>query len=86
LDRCVLVGPLQLRNWHPGDEFVAPGRSRQKIKTLFQEARVPIWDRHGWPVLTCGGEIVWTRQFGTAEPFLPRVQSGSVLRVYEVES
>ena len=86
LDRRLLVGPLQLRNWHPGDEFVAPGRSRQKIKTLFQEARVPIWDRHGWPVLTCGGEIVWTRQFGTAEPFLPRVQSGPVLRVYEIES
>jgi tRNA(Ile)-lysidine synthase len=86
LDRRRLVGPLQLRNWHPGDEFVAPGRSRQKIKTLFQEARVPIWDRHGWPVLTCGDEIVWTRQFGTAERFLPRVQSGPVLRVYEIEN
>lgn len=85
LDRSLLAGPLELRNWHPGDEIQPPGRSRRKIKTLFQEARVPLWERHGWPVLTCGGEIVWTRQFGSAEPFVPRAPGTSVLRVVEVE-
>lgn len=85
LDRSLLAGPLELRNWHPGDEFQPPGRSRRKIKTLFQEARVPLWERHGWPVLTCGGEIVWTRQFGSAEPFVPRAPGSFVLRVVEVE-
>jgi tRNA(Ile)-lysidine synthase len=76
--------PVELRNWHPGDEFQPPGRLRRKIKTLFQEARVPIWERHSWPVLTSAGEIFWTRGFGTAEGFLPAAGTRTVLRVYEL--
>ena len=57
-------GEQKLRNWHPGDELQQPGRASQKIKSLFQEFRVPIWERQPWPVLTSGNAIVWTRSFG----------------------
>jgi tRNA(Ile)-lysidine synthase len=85
LDWERLAPPVELRNWHPGDEFQPPERTRRKLKTLFQEARVPIWDRHLWPVLTSAGRIVWTRGFGTADGFLPGGRTRTVLRVYEIE-
>jgi tRNA(Ile)-lysidine synthase len=80
-----LARPVELRNWYPGDEFHPPGRARRKVKVLFQEARVPIWERHSWPVLTSAGEIVWSRGFGVAEGFLPGGGTRTVLRVYEIE-
>lgn len=80
-----LRSPIELRNWHPGDEFHPPGRSRRKIKVLFQEARIPIWERHSWPVLTSAGEIVWTRGFGISEGFLPQTDTRTILRVHERE-
>ena len=87
LDADTLGWPLELRNWHPGDTFQPVGRSGTKIKTLFQEARVPIWERHGWPVLVSGSEIVWTRDFGAAEAFLARIPgTGRILRVFETEA
>jgi tRNA(Ile)-lysidine synthase len=87
LDAERIGGPLELRNWHPGDEFQPVGRSRTKIKTLFQEARVPIWERHRWPVLVSGSEIIWTREFGAAEAFVARTPpAGRILRVYEKEA
>ena len=33
---------------------------------LFQQARIPVWERTQWPVLTDAGSIVWTRRFGAA--------------------
>jgi tRNA(Ile)-lysidine synthase len=87
LDAERIDGALELRNWHPGDEFQPVGRSRTKIKTLFQEARVPIWERHRWPVLVSGSEIIWTREFGAAEAFVARnPPTGRILRVYEKEA
>jgi tRNA(Ile)-lysidine synthase len=79
-----LTHPVELRNWRPGDEFQPAGRMRQKLKMLFQEARIPIWDRQSWPVLTSGGDIVWTRGFGVAERFLPGDGTRTLLRVYEL--
>jgi len=85
LDWEALSRPLELRNWHPGDELQQPGRASQKIKTLFQEFRVPIWERQPWPVLTSGNEIVWTRSFGAADKYRLRNASRYALRVYETE-
>jgi tRNA(Ile)-lysidine synthase len=67
LDWQRLSGPLELRNWRPGDLYQPVGSATgKKLKALFQEARVPVWERHDWPVLTDGGGIVWTRRFGPA--------------------
>ena len=49
-ERC--AGPLFLRNWRPGDQFKPMGRpGSEKIKTLFQEFRIPLWERRRWPVI-----------------------------------
>jgi tRNA(Ile)-lysidine synthase len=62
--------PLFVRNWEPGDELHRPGHSSaEKIKRLFQESRVKLWQRRHWPVVLCGDEIAWVRGFGAAESF-----------------
>lgn len=62
--------PLTVRNWEPGDELHRSGhQSPEKVKTLFQEHRVRLWERRHWPVLVCGEEIAWVRGFGAAERF-----------------
>ncbi|MBV9766778.1 MAG: tRNA lysidine(34) synthetase TilS [Acidobacteriaceae bacterium] len=75
LDADALTGPtsrpsLQVRNWEPGDELQRQGhRQPQKIKSLFQEQRVVLWERRHWPVAVAGEEVVWVRQFGSAAKF-----------------
>ncbi|HYI94375.1 MAG TPA: tRNA lysidine(34) synthetase TilS, partial [Bryobacteraceae bacterium] len=41
IDAQWLFGPVELRNWHPGDRFTRPGHANEKIKSLFQVARIP---------------------------------------------
>ena len=65
LDRESLSGPLEVRNWRPGDRLQPLGKAgEEKIKTLFQEGRIPLWERRHWPVVVCGSSVVWTRRFG----------------------
>jgi len=85
-ERC--AGSLFLRNWRPGDTFQSSldqGRSgTEKIKTLFQEFRVPLWERRTWPVITHENSIVWTRRFGAACGFAAGPESRKILVVKEV--
>ncbi len=75
-------GWLELRNWRPGDHYRPAGRPHdEKIKFLFQEARVPLWDRRWWPVLTARGLIVWSRQFGPADGFERNASTATILRI-----
>jgi tRNA(Ile)-lysidine synthase len=70
LDADRLRHPLILRNWHPGDAYRPCGRRRvRKLKQLFLTGRVPIRERTGWPVLECGGHVVWTRGMPPAADF-----------------
>ena len=70
VDWRALSGTLEIRNWRPGDQYQPKGSAgEEKIKTLFQKARIPRWERPHWPVLTDGSAIVWARQFGVAAPF-----------------
>lgn len=65
LDSDALRGPMYVRNWEPGDGLRMPGHSGFiKLKTLFQEHRVLLWERRHWPVLVCGDDVIWTRRFG----------------------
>jgi tRNA(Ile)-lysidine synthetase-like protein len=62
---------LMLRNWRPGDQYCRIGRDRsEKIKQMFQEYRIPLWERHEWPVLTMAGKIVWSKKFGPSGEFV----------------
>jgi tRNA(Ile)-lysidine synthase len=84
LDWERLSGPLELRNWRPGDQYQPMGMSgAEKIKTLFQTGRVPLWERRHWPVLTQGEAIVWARRFGPAAQYAAGPGTRTVLAVRE---
>jgi tRNA(Ile)-lysidine synthase len=81
----LVAGPLELRNWRPGDQYQPQGTSgTKKIKTLFQKFRVPLWKRRHWPVLTSGPSIVWARRFGPASVFAAGPDSREVLTIREM--
>jgi len=84
VDWRALSGTLEIRNWKPGDQYQPKGSAaEEKIKTLFQKARIPRWERRQWPVLTDGSAIVWARQFGAAAPFAANSASTMLLRIRE---
>jgi tRNA(Ile)-lysidine synthase len=85
LDWNRLSGPLELRSWRPGDQYQPVGiPAAKKIKTFFQEARIPVWERAQWPVLTDTKSIVWVRRFGTAARVTAGIESSRVLAVGEL--
>jgi tRNA(Ile)-lysidine synthase len=84
LDWTRIDGSLELRNWRPGDQYRPIGRANEeRIKTLFQEARIPLWERRNWPILENNNQIVWARRFGPATDFAATADSRAVLRVRE---
>jgi tRNA(Ile)-lysidine synthase len=84
VDWRILSGSLEVRNWRPGDQYRPKGSAgEEKIKTLFQKARIPRWERRDWPVVTDGSAIVWARQFGAAMPFAATSASTTLLRIRE---
>jgi tRNA(Ile)-lysidine synthase len=77
-------GSLELRNWRPGDQYRPAGRhGPEKIKTLFQESRIPLWERRNWPVIVRGDEIIWVRLFGPAAEYVAGTESRSILFIGE---
>jgi len=87
VDWGALSGTLEIRNWRPGDQYQPKGSAaEEKLKTLFQRARIPRWERRHWPVLTDGSALVWARQFGVAAPFAANSASTMLLRICETEA
>jgi tRNA(Ile)-lysidine synthase len=79
-----LSGPLVVRNWNPGDQYQPVGKSGEvKIKTLFQEARIPLWERGRWPVLLDGSSVVWARRFGAAVRAAPGPGAQTILVIQD---
>ena len=75
---------LLVRNWRPGDAYRRTVDQREhKLKTLFHENRVPLWERRRWPVLTAAGRIIWTRRFGPACDLAADTRTRVLLRVTE---
>ncbi|HYL77127.1 MAG TPA: tRNA lysidine(34) synthetase TilS [Bryobacteraceae bacterium] len=75
---------LELRNWRPGDQYRRVGQAKdEKIKFLFQEARILLWERRDWPIISYGGTILWTRRFGAAADFAAGPATRVVLQVQE---
>ena len=87
LDWNRLSGSLEVRNWRPGDQYQPVGHAgAEKIKTLFHQARVPLWERRHWPVVTMGDEILWARRFGPADGFAASSGTNAVLSIRETEA
>jgi tRNA(Ile)-lysidine synthase len=75
---------LELRNWRPGDQYRRVGQSKpEKIKFFFQDARIPLWERGNWPIITYNDTIVWARRFGPAAEFATGPQTRTVLQIAE---
>ena len=70
LDYGRLIEPVVLRDWRPGDRLRSSGhRKAQKLIRLLNEKRIDRWHRAGWPVVTSGGILAWTRGFPPAAEF-----------------
>lgn len=81
LDGGQLQGPLRVRVWQPGDCFQPKGRAEPvSVKKLFQIARVPLWERKNWPIITDGVNIVWMHRFGFDPKFAATRDTGNILR------
>jgi tRNA(Ile)-lysidine synthase len=73
---------LSVRNWQPGDQLHRLGHTKpEKIKSLFHEQGIYLWQRRHWPVVVSGDEIVWVRQFGVNAKFLAQADSLERLRI-----
>lgn len=82
LDWDCVTGPVLLRNWRPGDQYQPAGyRDGQKIKSLFQESRIPLWERRHWPVISAGGQVIWARRFGAAQECIVKPTTVNILRI-----
>ncbi|MEP6962187.1 MAG: tRNA lysidine(34) synthetase TilS, partial [Acidobacteriota bacterium] len=91
-DACVTLGledeagALELRGWRPGDRYRPAGSSReQKLKDLFQKARVPSWRRVSWPILTVRDKILWAKDFGVAAEHAAVGKTGTSFRIRVAE-
>jgi tRNA(Ile)-lysidine synthase len=85
LDADLLKGTLTLRNWQPGDAYRPRGhRQARKLKQLFLARRVPRDERARWPVIECGGRIVWSRGMPLADDFCAGDRTKTGLRI-EIE-
>jgi tRNA(Ile)-lysidine synthase len=52
----------RLRPWKPGDRVrLRHSSSPRKVKEVLERMKVTGSDRVSWPVLECGGQIVWMR-------------------------
>jgi tRNA(Ile)-lysidine synthase len=83
-DRDTLRFPLVLRNWRPGDKLQPFGhRNTRKLKRLLNEKRISRWDRVGWPVLTSGGVLAWTRGCPVAREFAASERTRAAMVISE---
>ena len=55
----------------------------EKIKFFFQKARIPLWERGNWPIITYNETIVWARRFGAAAEFATEPETRSILQIAE---
>ena len=87
LDWNRISGSLEIRNWRPGDQYQRVGHAEpEKIKFLFHEARIPLWERRHWPVLTSGDAILWAPQFGPSAGFAAGPRTSPVLGIRETRA
>ncbi|MFN2433577.1 MAG: tRNA lysidine(34) synthetase TilS, partial [Gemmatimonadota bacterium] len=84
-DVAALRGRLVVRPWQPGDRVelrpcrgsAAPGVSptkggRKKVKEVFREARLPAWQRTGYPVVADDEGVLWVPGLWRGARALPR--------------
>jgi tRNA(Ile)-lysidine synthase len=85
LDWDKVTPPLTLRYWSLGDAYRPAGaKEQEKLKQMFQLARIPLWERRFWPMIESGNGIVWARMFGPSSMVAPTAGSQCLLRIEEL--
>lgn len=70
--RSDLLFPIRFRGWSPGDRIRLPVGSR-KLKKIFGEERVPVRDRHRWPLVADAEErVLWIPGLARSTGAVPR--------------
>jgi tRNA(Ile)-lysidine synthase len=86
LDEGRVAGPLELRNWRPGDKYQPLGYAHaEKVRLLFQKHKIPLWERRKWPVIISGKTILWARRFGPAAEYAATPLSRRIIGVRDSE-
>ena len=78
-----LLGPdLTVRNWRPGDRYLARGAEHEKkLKVYFQQYRVPLRKRTLWPLVFGNGRLVWAYGMPIALDFEFKQNTGVAVRI-----
>jgi len=78
-----LLGPeLTVRNWHPGDRYLARGTEHEKkLKVYFQQYRIPLRKRTLWPLVFGNGRLVWAYGMPIALDFEFKQNTGVAVRI-----
>ena len=83
LDYDKINGKLFFRNRKSGDHFRPYRRKINKsLKSLFNEAHIPIGKRELLNILECDGEIVWIEGFGPAYGYQVTKETKEVLYIH----
>ena len=67
IDCDKIIGRLTIRNKIDGDSYQPANRVNKKLKKLFNEEKISVFERSKMLVLTDDCGIVWTQYFGVAE-------------------
>lgn len=71
LDADQITGPLVVRRPLPGDRFQPLGLNGHTVRLsdFWINQKLPRRARQDWPLVTCGGEILWVPGYRLAHPF-----------------
>ncbi|MBI4195324.1 MAG: tRNA lysidine(34) synthetase TilS [Betaproteobacteria bacterium] len=71
--------PVTIRTRRGGERLQPDGgRPRRTLKNLFQELRIPPWQRDVLPLLFCGNDLVWAPGIGTDCGFQAAAEEPSI--------
>jgi tRNA(Ile)-lysidine synthase len=83
VDAALVRQPLAVRGRLAGERFqpLGLGGHRDKVSDFMINARVPAALRDRWPVVACGGAVVWLAGLRLDERFRVTPASETVLRL-----
>ena len=80
IDYDKICHSMFLRSRKPGDRIVQKGRRvNKKVKAIFTEKKIGLYERVRLAVLESNGEIVWVENIGVADAFSPNKDTKKVI-------
>ncbi len=79
---CDTIGTqLVFRNRRAGDEITLAGRPRKLLKKLFNERKIPVWERSRLLVLADENGVLWVEGIGCDVRCAPTPQTKQILQI-----